>query len=332
MQRPRQLRFAWPTAIQVCVLTCALGCGADEGAAATDSTDAKQTAGGDAQADGGASGAADSAATDTAAAALDTTTAPPSPPTPYAYSGGDCPKLAAGQNTLFSWDTSRSVDLYLPAELKSAGLLFLWHGLGDSKENFGKATNAQAQANILGAIVAVPQSKGAATGWGWASDDSALRDVQLFDDLVTCIDKQFDIDNERIYTMGFSAGALWSSYLVINRSTFLAAAVIWSGGTGSTAYKYKTPKRKIPVLASWGGKNDNAVLSFAETTGNFVGALTKDGHYVIACDHGLGHTIPPNGLNWGMKFLQAHRWATLTNTPFKGGDTSAFPGYCVFSQ
>jgi len=306
------------------------GCGSDGGTdAATTSggQDAGTTADAGTSADAGTGGG-----TDTGVSADAGKPAKPEPPKPYAYSGGDCPKLKAGHNAMFSWDKTRTFDIYLPKKLDNPGLLFMWHGLGDNKANFGQGMGAQFHADTLGAIAVVPQSKGAATGWGWAGDTSAAPDAQLFDDLLTCIDAQYDIDNRRVYTTGFSAGALWSSYLVVKRSTFLAAAVIWSGGTGSTAYPYKTPKRKIPVLASWGGKNDTALIQFEQTTGDMVGKLIKDGHYVIACNHGLGHTIPQGGLQWGLKFLAAHDWDSQADSPLKKGDTSAFPDYCVFSQ
>lgn len=283
--------------------------------------------------DGGAAGA------DAAATGSDTSTgsdsaagsdadSSPQPPTPYAYSGGTCPKLHGGSNKIFSWNGDRAVNIFLPTKLDNPGLLFAWHGLGDTMQNFGNAIGAATLANKLNVIVVVPQSKGSVTGWGWTSDNTALADSTLFDDLLTCVDAQWDIDNFRVMTTGFSAGALWSSYLVIKRSTFLATALIWSGGTGPKAYDYKKPKRQIPVLLAWGGKEDNAFLSFDETTNHMATNLRKDGHIVITCNHNLKHTIPFDGLNWGLKFLEQHRWDTLTKTPFANGDLSAFPSYC----
>ena len=36
----------------------------------------------------------------------------------------------------------------------------------------------------------------------------------------------------RIYTTGFSAGGLWSTWLVMHRSHRIAAAAVFSGGVG----------------------------------------------------------------------------------------------------
>ena len=323
MKSPRIRRFGGILAVVVIAAVCTAGC-AGETAPADNS---RGDDGGSSQADTSQGQDATSSSTD--AGAADTSAAGPQPPKPFKYTGGDCPKLIAGANKIFSWDGDRGVDIFVPKSGKDPGLLFAWHGLGDSKEKFGKAMNAQGIADLLNVIVAVPQSQGSVTGWGWTSDTTALRDSTLFDDLLTCIDQQWDIDNHRVFTTGFSAGGLWSSYLVCKRSTFLAAALIWSGGTGPKAYEYKKPKRQIPVLLAWGGKEDFAFLNFDDTAKDMSKRLRDDGHVVITCDHGGKHTIPFGGLNWGLKFLNAHRWDTLTKSPFVGTDLGDFPKYCT---
>ena len=43
--------------------------------------------------------------------------------------------------------------------------------------------------------------------WSFFGDPAA--DLTLFDDILACLDQQYDIDNKRVYTSGFSAGGLW---------------------------------------------------------------------------------------------------------------------------
>ncbi len=321
-----KLRFA---AVLSCLLMTAACSGGDDtgGAdnpavdAGTNGTDGTST-GGDvaATSDAGASGAKDAGTTKAG------------PPKPFKYSGGKCPKLVVGTNKMFSWDKDRVFDLFAPTTKgnKKPGLLFMWHGLGDNKNNFGKAMGAQFHANELNVYVAVPQGAGSITGWGWTSDNTALADATFFDDMLNCLDDTFDYDNTRVYTTGFSAGALWSSYLVVKRSTFLAAAVLWSGGTGPKVYTYKRPKRKVPVLLNWGGTGDQAgvFVNFDVTTKDMIKNLVKDGHVVLSCNHNGGHTIPPGGPNYGMAYLKKHSWDTLTDSFYKGGDLTGFPNYC----
>lgn len=335
----RQSRVAY--GLLCALLAATTACGGDDGNdAASGSSDAATTndaSGGGA--DGAASSNEDTGSTGDAAGGGDAGssdagggTGGDGPPAPFAYSGKTCPKLVAGKNELWSWGKTRGVDLYLPKETKGAPLLFLWHGLGDTKENFGPAMGAQSLATILGAVVVVPQSQGKVSGWGWSTPTDAEEDAALFDDLLSCVDAQYEIDNTRIWTMGFSSGALWSSWLVMHRSSFIAAAVVWSGGTGKTANTYTKPKRKLPILMAWGGENDNAFFSFDETTKAMSAALQADGHYVVLCNHGLGHTIPQGGLNWAVTFLKAHNYGTVGHSPI-ADDSAAqatFPNYCVF--
>jgi predicted esterase len=318
----------------LCAAVAASGCGSEDGGAAGSNSDAAgATDGACAGCDGSGEGdtGADGA-TSADGSADDTASAGPQPPTPFAYSGKTCPALNAGKNELWSWGVTRGVDLYLPKQTQGAPLLFLWHGLGDTKENFGPAMGAQSVANALGAIVVVPQSQGKVSGWGWSTPQDAQEDASLFDDLLSCIDAQYDIDNTRVWTMGFSSGALWSSWLIMHRSSFIAAAVIWSGGTGKTANTYTKPKRQMPVLMAWGGQNDNAFFSFDETTKAMSSALQSDGHYVVLCNHGLGHTIPYQWEKWAIPFLKMHTWQTTGHSPLaEASDQQAlYPNYCTF--
>ena len=260
----------------------------------------------------------------------DTAPAVPSPPAPVSYSGGgECPKLVAGDNVMWSWGLDRKFNLYLPAEPKGAPLLFLWHGLGDNKENFSAAMNAKAISGALGAVVVVPQGGVKVSGWGWSNPTDATEDAALFDDLLSCLDAQYDIDNRRVWTMGFSSGALWSSWLAMYRSTYLAAVVAWSGGTGTNSNKYKTPKRQVPVLLAWGGSQDQVAINFEQASKQMGAKLKADGHFVVLCNHNKGHTIPGKGLTWGLDFLQRHSWGDPPGKFDKAG-LDLYPGYCEF--
>lgn len=307
-------------------------CGSDD-AAAGDDIDAASAADANSSADGVASDGevGDAAQGDAAQGDSDVDRKPqPQPPKPFAYTGKTCPTFQAGPNKLFSWAGTRTFDLYLPSETKGAPLLFLWHGLGDTKENFGLAMGAASLSKKLGAIVVVPQAAGKVTGWGWATSKDWTEDGALFDDLLACVEEQYDIDNSRVWSMGFSSGGLWTTWLVLNRSSFLAAAVVWSGGSSASINVYKSPKRKLPVLVAWGGPEDQALYKFEPMSIAFANGLQGDGHFVLRCNHKLGHTIPGGGLAWASVFLGAHSYSTVGHTPLQD-DAAAlakFPDYC----
>lgn len=294
---------------------------------------------------------------------------PPPPPNPNAPPpvptyAGTCPTLVAGAQKFTSGELARDVTVALPAKAEGAGVLFLWHGFGDTGPNFSAMVGAQAIATKFNVITVSAQAvvdpleteklsplKDLAAQFvgplppTWSIIDGPELDLQLFDDLHACLDEQFGVDPTRLYTMGFSQGALWSTVLILERSKVLASALLWSGGLGSTGglievvrLAYQAPERKIPVLAGSGGAADiwpNAQLKlvdFAAGSAELVEALTADGHAAALCDHGLGHTVPPGGLGWGLQFLFDHVWTPKGDSSYFGHAGDGFPEYCSFPQ
>ncbi len=301
--------------------------GCDDGTDADGSGGDDNAAVGDSSSADAAAAAADASADDAAAGA---DASPPSYEPTKAYTGGDCPNLMAGENKLWSWEGNRKVLIYLPHEPKGAPLLFLWHGLGDTPENFAAAFNAAGIANKYNTIVAVPGSNGKFPGWGFSSKTAALPDGALFDDILTCLDDQYDVDNRRVYSMGFSAGGLWTTWLQMHRSKWLAAVLAFSGGTGEFMNVYETPASYVPTLLTSGGVDDNvAGVAFAETSLDFATHLLADGQYVIHCDHGLGHTVPWGADKWAVPFLFAHEWGVIPSPYLANAKDAGFPDYCV---
>lgn len=228
---------------------------------------------------------------------------PPAEPQPY--SGGTCPTFTAGRNTFTAGARERTFDLFLPPNPEGAPLLFLWHPLGSNARQIATYLRAADAAEDHGFVVAVPESLRTQTEWGYFG--SPNDDLALFDDLYACLTTQYTLDRTRTYTMGFSAGALWSSYLVIHRADHLTAAVILSGGVNQLL-RYETPTYRLPVLLAWGGPTDQygGIINFQETTYAFRDALRGDDHTVVMCGHTGGHVPPPGVAGWGYDFLAQH--------------------------
>jgi predicted esterase len=266
----------------------------------------------------------------------------PQPPAPPIYAG-TCPNIVAGTNTILAETRARSFEVFLPPHPtdNGTGLVYVWHGNGDSAKSLAGYFLAQEAANEYNAIVVAPSNCcndsyndccDFSMTWNMGSFSKTEADLSVFDGILACVDEQFNIDNRRVYTTGFSAGSLWSSYLVVNRGQYLAAATIFSGGTGLVV-EYKTPGSSLPVLLAWGGTADvyMGVVDFQEMSLAFSENLRADGHFVAECDHGLGHTIPFGGPSWGNRWLFAHEWGD-EGSPFAEGLTEDFPEYCSLPE
>jgi len=263
-------------------------------------------------------------------------------PAPLKTFAGTCPTFAAGTNDFETGGYVRNLRISLPPDPKGAAVLFVWHGLGDTASNMGNFFGADALAAKYKAIVVVPDgccngtaSKGCCsqvTGWGFAAKPEP--DVAIFDDALWCLDQQFGIDRSRIYTTGFSAGSLWSTWLLMYRSDYLAAAAIFSGGVNSFL-EYLTPAHKAPVLAVSGKEDDvfgGGLVDFYTSMNDLTTALRKDGHFVIRCIHDAGgHTIPFGGAAWAAKFLFKHTWTDGPSPYQQDGIGSDFPVYCTIA-
>jgi len=263
----------------------------------------------------------------------------PTPPKPRPYSG-KCPHLAAGTNNIESFNFTRSFELYLPEKPAGAAVMFVYHGLGDTPKNIAEFFGAVTLAKDKGVITVAPNDccgDGAAECcdqllvWNSGPYSNLDADAAQFDDILSCLDEQFDIDNSRVYVTGFSAGSIWGTWILLNRADYLAAAVIFSGGVGQPV-EYVTPARKVPAVLSWGGEKDiwgGGVVQFFKMMQDLSAGLQEDGHLVVECDHGLGHTVPWGAWTWMSEFMLAHEWSTNPSPFAASGLTPAFPDYCV---
>ena len=123
-----------------------------------------------------------------------------------------------------------------------------------------------------------------------------------------------------------SAGGLWSAYLVMHRSEYLAGAAPLSGGTGQFM-SYETPEHDTPVLLTWGGESDTYNgLSFEDASLQFQEDLEADGHYVATCVHDTGHNLPDGGTAYTMQFFDDHVYG---EDPVGLGGNDVYPSWCT---
>jgi poly(3-hydroxybutyrate) depolymerase len=244
---------------------------------------------------------------------------------------GVCPNFAAGRNQAFeSGGFQREFLLELPPEPNGAPVVFAWHWLGGNAQQIMFGLGASGLAQAEGAIIIAPESHESQFEWRFAQGPSNNPDLQLFEDLLACLSEQYDVDLSRIHSAGHSAGGLWTSYLTMHASEWLASTVAMSGGTD--AQTYATPTHQIPVLIVWGGPSDNyGGFNFATASELFSQKLLEDGHFVAQCVHDGGHTPPPNpgALMWN--WFEAHP-ADLEIEPYLSGLPASYPSFCSIPE
>lgn len=273
-------------------------------------------------------------------------------PPPPKYTGGTCPKLVPGKNTIKSTGNTRTFLLVVPKDLKSDELLpvvFLWHWLGGSADSFLRKGEVQAAVDSQRFLAVIPESKADMIfRWPFNIGDSEKRqeeEYKFFDDMLSCVSEQFKVNSNCVSSAGVSAGALFTSQLAQGRAQYLASAISLSGGVGDTSSgvvkPWKSPARKVPMMVLWGGPLDwCAVINFHTASLNLEAALEKDGNFFIECVHNCKHgeppmDTPPPGLSkygslWRFVFDHPY-WLAPGSSPYKssGIPTGAgFPSWC----
>lgn len=255
----------------------------------------------------------------------DTDTDTPAPPT---YSQGTCPTLEAGVNTGFAHaHGSHDVRIVLPDDPTGAPVLFAWHWLGGSSADIVRYMDLEGLAEREGVIVLAPDSAGSAYEWEFVSPAEDNPDLALFVDLLACAHDQWGVDMSRIWTTGMSAGGLWTTFLTMHESEWLAASAPLSGGTFPGSYA--TPTDTLPVMVTWGGPDDTygSDVNFQDLSLDFSGNLQADGHFVVECVHDRGHDLPPDATNLVWTFLSAH--VKGEPSPWADGLPSSMPDMCT---
>ena len=245
-------------------------------------------------------------------------------------SDGQCPDLSSSGISMFSsGGAARKVAVIFPSSRPTnMPAIFSWHGLTTLDqmpvENTVSGFQLQQRADAENLVFVVPEARprslpGAGTLGMWGIMNDADPDLTLFDDLLTCLTQLLQIDTDRVSSWGHSGGALWTSVLLIERSSVLSSVVELSGGVEFSLpllgqfIPYRTPQVAIPTLLVTGGMNDVwpdnlAFIRFENTTDTLQAGLLGDGHTVVRCRHELGHfQLPQRAFALTMSWMLEHR-------------------------
>jgi hypothetical protein len=285
------------------------------------------------------------------------------PPPMPAYSQGTCPILVGGATKDTSLVTGfpttsgdRQFRLLVPASYDGTqpmALMFAWHWLNADSGSFVDQGDLETAIQQFPFIVVLPDKLRLPNGnkayqfdWPFVETWGAPSEVQYFDDLLACVTQQFNIDDNKIYSIGVSAGGLWATYLSTKpEADHFAAVESLSGGLGSFAYngtgwsmQYQPQANKFPAIVLWGGDTDWLGISFKDASIAYRDALLGDGHFVVQCIHDQGHAVPPitpppgeTKFTFLWQFMMDHPYTVPAGTsPWQqSGLPSSAPSWCT---
>ena len=346
-------------------LSIVTACGADT------STSTEPGVTPDATVDGDASGT--QGATDTTG---DTTADEPvQPAVPIAFS---CPAGAAAitEGLNAGWSSrgqARDFIANLPnvdAQTPVA-VVFAWHGVGDTAQNFhsfvqgiGNPSDADFPYVMITPQGLKLQPIGTAVvGMEWdildglKGDDNI--DAGLFEDVLGCLAESYTIDGSRIYSLGFSGGAIMSNLLHARYPEHVGAVFSMSGAwfnnedtvngvsTGPLSVTIQwdamNPSHEGTVWMTHGGTQDNYAIPMLANLGvpngeiiNFENSaqfarpwLQEQNRTVIACSHDRGHSNHPNiPMSLVGEFFEAHQAGTPSKWVSANDLPAAAAGVC----
>ncbi len=243
-----------------------------------------------------------------------------------------CPDMSeSGTLQINSAGLDREFILHVPEDAEPGmPVLFVFHGVGDTGGYYiDSGLDLDRMAEQEQAVIVTPAASGSFM-FEWDFLNDGADDLALYDDLRTCLSRELEVDLHRFYATGMSAGGLWTTFLAIHRADTLATVLTWSGGA-EPLVTYQPLAADIPVLVAWGGPDDTwgasgFVVEFEEATMALSEHLQDDGHFVVECNHGAGHTIPMDGRGVMTDWLFAHEVGEPS--PFADGDLSDLPSYC----
>ncbi|MCB9544761.1 MAG: hypothetical protein H6706_02565 [Myxococcales bacterium] len=238
----------------------------------------------------------------------------PLPPIPV-YSHGECPALVGGSTAdtavvdgFATGDQVRSFRLMVPPGYDGSRplpVIFAWHWLNASSASFVREAELESAVEELDFIAVLPDALRNANGdkayflsWPFAEVWGVEGELRFFDDLLACVNDQLNVDRDRVYGIGVSAGGLWlTSLAMTDRAEHFASIEVLSGGLGDMLgvwrMEYAPQPNKYPALVVWGGPTDWLALSFHDASMRLRDALVADDHFVVECTHDAGHGVPP---------------------------------------
>jgi polyhydroxybutyrate depolymerase len=152
----------------------------------------------------------------------------------------------AGNKTITVGTTMRTYVMYVPTGYdtnRPYPVIFSWHGLTGSQGGFYSLNNA-ARAGASALMVSPQGLDDGMRGTGWWNEND--EDLAFVDALITWLSTNYCVDRNRLFSVGFSFGGMFSHLLGCERGdVFRAIAPI--AGSFFSYYGGQTPSCDYPV-------------------------------------------------------------------------------------
>ena len=179
--------------------------------------------------------------------------------------------LKAQTTSSFQFDgQNRSFIVYTPASYNPGTpvpLVFVLHGFTQSGQSIMNVSGFNSVADTGNFIVVYPN--GISNAWNTYANipgASTANDIGFIEALIDTISANYSIDQNRIYSCGFSAGGFMSHTLACKSSRCFAAIASVAGTMTDSVYNSCTPSFDLSVLQIH-GTSDN-IVNFNGSLGN----------------------------------------------------------------
>ena len=258
-----------------------------------------------------------------------------------------------GQTTLTVGGVTRTYSVRLPNNTSGPmAMLFIWHGYMQQPATFaneivydvprGQWVPFDPNAFPMPLMLVTPTSTNQlpvfspTPGLDWDISSGAV-DAPFFEAMLKCAHDQFTIDDSRIYSFGFSAGAVFTNLLSAKYPRLFAATISESGAWFNDVNQHSdvsipaimwnwpafNPADGGNVLLTHGGPNDFAtIISLESANQKALPFLRANGRTVTQCWHTFGHTLDPD---LTQRMYYDWMWAHQLGQPPITGLPAGFP-------
>lgn len=174
---------------------------------------------------------------------------------------------AAREQAIFVGPLRREFTLALPGgydENQPYPVVVSWHGLGGSMGNYYQLNSSSRAGDT--AIHLSPQGLDTADGAGAGWWNDAGQDLAFVDALIAWVKRSFCVDETRLFSVGFSAGAMFSHLLACERGDVFRAIAPIAGSFGDYYDPAELPPcgRAVPLLGIHGIADDRVPVGDGE--------------------------------------------------------------------
>jgi polyhydroxybutyrate depolymerase len=220
----------------------------------------------------------------------------------------------------------RTYRLHVPASYDPTTrnpIVLAWHGWGDNAANFEEWTELSLTADDEGFIVAYPQGVDNSFNGGMCcgtANHTEVDDVGFARDIVEQVAATWCVDPDRVYSTGFSNGAIMSHRLGCEAADLFAAIAPASGFIGVTDC---APVRPIPVIQTQGTVDATVPYWTGKRSNDQWAATNECGSYATIYKQGATTCIAYNDCAQGATV----EWCEIRGMPHTWPSTDSNPGW-----